>query len=410
MSGAALERVFRAARGRIVGALAVRHRSLDLAEDAFAEACARALQAWPERGAPNEPAAWLYRVADRVAMDAARRRQTRERLMPEPPPPEPTAEDIMIDDMSLIPDERLRLILICCHPAIAQDARAALTLRTVCGLSVAEIARSFLVSEAALAQRLVRAKQKIAQAGIPFELPPPELWPERLDAVLSTLEVAYAKAHEDAAGAGPHAGYAEEVLRLTQLVTDLLPDAGEAHAVAAIVHYAEARRPARTDDDGLMVPLSDQDPARWRRDLIAQAHEFMAAADALAPDTPRMLQAALQAAWCARRNLDDPAPWATILALYNRLLTIRDDAVVRLNRLVALSHVAGAEAAFAGLAALDAEQLAEFPPYHAVRAELHARLGRVDEARASYRALLALDPPPAERRWIARKLAALGES
>ena len=409
MSGAALERVFRAARGRIVGALAVRHRSLDMAEDAFAEACARALQTWPERGAPDDPAAWLYRVADHVAMDGLRRRQTRARLVPEPPPPEPTAEDILTDDRSIVPDERLRLILICCHPAIGVDARAALTLRTVCGLSVAEIARSFLVTEAALAQRLVRAKQKIAGAGVPFGLPPPKLWPERLDAVLSTLEVAYSKAHEDAAGAGPHAGYAAEVLHLTRVLAELLPDSGEAHAVAATVHYAEARRPARTDADGIMIPLADQDPARWRRELIEQAHGFMARANERAPDSPRTLQAALQAAWCARKAFDDPAPWFRVLALYNRLLAVRDDPVVRLNRAVALSHVAGAEAALAEVAALDAAQLSGFPPYHAVRAELCARLGRLAEARAAYRALLALDPPPAERRWLAGKLAALAE-
>jgi RNA polymerase sigma-70 factor, ECF subfamily len=160
---------------------------------------------------------------------------------------------------------------VCCHPAVAADGRAALTLRLVCGLSTAEIARAFLVSEPTLAQRLVRAKRKIAEAGVPFEVPGPEAWPERLDAVLSTLEVAYAKAHEDAAGAGPHAGYASETLELTRVLAELLPEEPEALALAALVRYAEARHPARLDGEGAMVPLSEQDSALWRRPLIEEA-------------------------------------------------------------------------------------------------------------------------------------------
>ena len=245
----------------------------------------------------------------------------------------------------MIPDERLRLIFVCCHPAVAPDARAALTLRLVCGLSVPEIARAFLITEAALAQRLVRAKRKIAQAGVPFEVPGPEAWPERLDAVLTTLEIAYAKAHEDAAGAGPHAGYAAEMLDLTRLVAELLPQEPDAHAMAALVRYAEARRPARLDPHGAMVPLSEQDPVLWRRSLIEGAEACLRRAAAAGPATPRVLQAAIHAAWCARRSLADPAPWPEVLALYDLLLEWRDDAVVRLNRAVALAEVAGVAAA-----------------------------------------------------------------
>ena len=186
MNGAALDRVFRAASGRIVGALAARFRDLDLAEEAFSEACARALQRWPAE-APADPAAWLYRVAERVVMDGLRQRHVRERLAPDGPLPEPTAEEAMMDDRHIVPDERLRLIFICCHPAVAPDARAALTLRLVCGLTVTEIARAFLTAEPTLAQRLVRAKRKIAEAGVPFELPRPELWPERMEAGVGAL-------------------------------------------------------------------------------------------------------------------------------------------------------------------------------------------------------------------------------
>src|SRR5262249_30967246 len=220
---------------------------------------------------PNDPSAWLYRVAYRIVLDALDRERTRLRNPPEAPEPEPNAEEGMLEDSRVIPDERLRLIFICCHPAVAPGARAALTLRLVCGLTMTEIARAFLVEEAALAQRLVRAKRKIADAGVPFELPSPESWPERLEAVLSTLEVAYSKAHEDAAGTGGHAGFAAEMLHLTKLLSDLLPEAGETWALAALVRYAEARRPARMDAEGVMVPLSEQEPKLWRRDLIKQA-------------------------------------------------------------------------------------------------------------------------------------------
>ncbi len=408
MTDAALERVFRAASARILGALAARFRDLDLAEDAFADACARALPAWRAHGVPKDPPAWLYRVAARIAFDALRRRRTRERLIPDEPPPEPSAEELMMGDDLVIPDERLRLIVICCHPAVAADARAALTLRLVCGLSVAEIARAFLLAEPTLAQRLVRAKRKIAEAGVPFELPSADQWPERMESILSTLEVAYSKAHEDAAGGGRHAGYAAEMLHLTKLLTELAPPSADALALAATVRYAEARRPARIDEDGVMVPLSEQDPARWRRELIEEADDLLARATTLTPGTPRVLQACLQGAWCERRSLADPAPWPRILELYDCLLTVRDDPVVRLNRAVAIANARGVREALDELSALDAARLDGFPPYHAVRAELCARLGLAEEARAAYCALLAFDPTPAERRWLARKLDAIG--
>jgi RNA polymerase sigma-70 factor, ECF subfamily len=410
VNGPALERVFRAASGRIIAALAARFRDLALAEDSFSEACLRALRAWPERGVPNDPTAWLYRVADRIALDALRRQRTALRHAPEVPSPEPNVEDAMVDDSSVIPDERLRLIFICCHPAVAPEARAALTLRLVCGLTVTEIARAFLVEEPTLAQRLVRAKRKIASAGVPFELPSPDLWPERLDAVLSTLEVAYSKAHEDAAGAGSHAGLALEMLGLTKLLTELVPEAGEVYALAALVRYAEGRRPARMDAEGVMVPLSEQDPKLWRRDLIEEADALLERAAKLAPSSARTLQAGLQAAWCARRSLDNAAPWPLVLRLYDRLLAVRDDPIVRLNRAVALAAVAGPEAALTELRAMDGSKLARFAPYHAVRAELLARNGRVADARTAYEAILALEPPPAERRWLTRQLARLDGS
>ena len=404
MSGQALDHVVRAARGRILAALAARYRDLDLAEEAFAEACARAAALWPVQGEPRDGAAWLYRVAQRQALDALRRRRVRRDAPIDPPEPEPTAEAAMTDDARLIPDERLRLIFVCCHPAIAAEARAALTLRLVCGLTTAEIARAFITPEATLAQRLVRAKRKIAEAGVPFEIPGPDAWAERLDAVLTTLEIAYAKAHEDAAGASPHAGYAAEMLDLTRVLTELLPREADALAFAALVRYAEARRPARLDEDGAMVPLSEQDPALWRRPMIAEAEPLLRRAAALDPASPRVLQAAIHGAWCARPDLATPPPWRDVLALYDALLARRDDAVVRLNRAVALAEVEGPAAALAEVEALDGEALAGFAAYQAVRADLLRRTGRLAEAAQALGEALALAPGPAERLWLGRRL------
>jgi len=405
-----LDLTFREASARVIGALASRFRSLDIAEDAFAEACARAAKAWPRDGAPRDGPAWLYRTAFRAALDHIRRTKTAERLAPEPPSVEPNAEDLMIDDARQIPDERLRLIFVCCHPAVAPEARAALTLKLVCGLSTREIARAFLTPEPTLGQRIVRAKRKIAEAGVPFEIPGPEAWPERLDAVLSTLEIAYSKAHEDAALAGPYAGFAEEMLTVTRVLAELAPLEPEVHALAAIVRYGEARRPARLDEGGAMTPLSEQDPCRWNRTLIEEAEACLLRAADLNPAGPRALQGAIQSAWCARRSLADPAPWSIVLALYEALLTLRDDPVVRLNRAVALAEVLGPQAALTEIEALDARALGEFPPYHAVRADLLRRLGSVEEARAAYLRVLALDPAPAERLWLQRQVRRLAPS
>jgi RNA polymerase sigma-70 factor, ECF subfamily len=395
-----LESVMRQAGGRIVAALAARFRDLDIAEEAFAEACVQAAEAWPAQGMPRDPAAWLYRVAEHRAVDMLRKQRTRDRLTPDPPDPEPSAEDAMIDDARLIPDERLRLIFVCCHPAVAVEARAALTLRLVCGLSVAEIARAFLVSEPALSQRLVRAKRKIAETGVPFEVPGPELWTERLQAVFSTLEVAYAKAHEDAAGTGPRAGYASEMLELTRVLGEMLPEEPDALALAAMVRYAEARRPARLTAEGVMVPLSEQDPALWRRPMIAEADAYLERATTLRPPGPRVLQAAVHGVWCTRRSFAEPPPWRQVLALYDALLAQRDDPIVRLNRAVALAEVKGAEAALREVDALNGDTLNSFLPYHAVRADLLRRVGRVADARAAYDAAIALDPSSAERMWL----------
>ncbi|HEY1926454.1 MAG TPA: sigma-70 family RNA polymerase sigma factor [Caulobacteraceae bacterium] len=399
----ALDRAVRQAAARVISALAARFRDLDLAEDAFSEACLAAAHAWPGEGEPSDPTGWLYRVAYRRALDDLRRRNVRDRLAPDPPPPEPTVEDGLADEARLIPDERLRLIFVCCHPAIAPESRAALTLRLVCGLEAREIAAAFLIPEATLLQRLTRAKRKIAAAGVPFAVPGPAEWEERLDAVLSTLEIAYSKAHEDAAAVGPHAGFADEVLQLTDSLAAMLPNEGEVLALAALVRYAEARRPSRLDGAGVMVPLSEQDPALWRRPLVEAGDRFLYRARNLGQPGPRALLAAIHGVWCARRNLRDPPPWPIVLELYDAMLAQRDDVIVRLNRAVALAEVKSADAALAEVEALAAPQLEAFQPWHAVRADLLRRVGRLEESRDAYQRAIELAPGPGERAWLAAR-------
>ncbi|MGZ8370379.1 MAG: DUF6596 domain-containing protein, partial [Caulobacteraceae bacterium] len=274
------------------------------------------------------------------------------------------------------------------------------TLKMVCGLSTGELAAAFLVSEPTLAQRLVRAKRKIAEAGVPFETPRPEDWPSRMEAVLSTLEVAYAQAYADAAGAGAHAGFAKEVLALTGLLVRLAPDEPEALALAATVSFAEARRPARLVETGAACPLNEQDTRLWRADLMDEADALLARAEGPGAPDVRLLQAKIHAAHASRR-FGGEVPWAQVLALYDALLVLRDDPVIRLNRAVALAEVKGPEAALVEVEALRSTATDAWLPFHAVRADLLRRLGR-GEAVAAYDAALACGPAPAERLFLER--------
>ena len=393
-------------RSRVVAALAARFRDLDLAEDAFSDAALTALAVWPA-DPPRDPAAWLWRAALRRGLDALRRRKVRTDAVHDLPPPEPTPEDLAMLADEPIPDERLRLIFVCCHPALAPEARAALTLKVVCGLSTERLARAFLVGEPAMLQRITRARRKIAAAGVPFEVPARDAWTERLAAVLATLEIAYAQAYEDAALAGDAAGFGVEVLRLSGLLVELLPDAPEVLALAALVRFAEARRAARLDDTGAMVPLDQQDVTQWTERLIAEGARLLDRAAGEKNTGPYQIMAAIHGAHLARRE-SGMTPWPTIAALYDALIVLRPGPVTAVNRAVARGMAQGPDAGLNALAAIRTDRdLKTWLPWQAARAGLCEQAGRIAEALAALEAALALGPAPAERLYLARRRAVL---
>jgi len=402
-----LEAAVREAGDRIRAALAIRFRDLDMAEEAFAFASLRAVETWTRDGPPRDPAAWLYSVGRRRAFDMGRRAKVRNAAVHDAPEPTPDPETIVMAAFEPIPDERLRLIFVCCHPAIAPEARIALTLRTLCGLSVERIARAWLTTEVAMLQRLTRAKRKIRDSRIRFEIPEPDAWGERLDAVLATLEIAYAQAYEDAAGASDAADLAAETLRLSGLLAELLPREPEVLGLAALIRFTEARRPARLDDGGAMIPLSEQDLRLWDRRLIGEAAELMRRAADLGRSGPYQLMAAIHATHAARIETG-ATDWAAVVALYDILLRVRPSAVAEVNRAVAVAEAQTAEAGLAALAAVEGpERLAGWLPYQAARAGILAQAGREPEAAEALRRALALDPAPAERLFLVRRLGEL---
>ena len=396
------------ARPRVVAALAVHCRDLDLAEDAFAESAARCLQL---EEPPDNVGAWLMIAAKRIVVDHIRSRQSETRMIEEAERTSDMTANVL-EFPELIEDERLRLIFICCHPAIATEARVALALKIICGLPVAEIARVFLKTEPAMFQRITRAKQKVAEAGIAFELPERAAWGERLEAVLLTLELAFTVAYQDAGGErsqidGANAG--EEVARLAALTAELLPEEPEVLALAALIHLAKSRLPARVDEEGVMVPLSQQDTSLWDYAAIEQARLWLHTAGKLGQTGPYQIMAAIQLTH-ARRGFDGATDWEAILRLYDTLYLMRRTPVVALNRAVALAKSEGALKGLAALEEIDPEPLKSMRPYHAARADLLAQMGRKKEAARAYEEALALEPPQAERLLLERKLARLGEA
>ena len=402
-----LDDTVREAGDRIRAALAIRFRDFDMAEEAFAFASLRAVETWSRDGPPRDPAAWLYAVGRRRAFDIGRRAKVRTDTVLDAPEPAADPETILMAAFEPIPDERLRLIFVCCHPALSPEARIALTLRTLCGLSIERIARAWLTSEVAMMQRLTRAKRKIRDARIRFEIPEPDTWGERLEAVLATLEIAYAQAYEDAALASEAADLAGETLRLSGLLANLLPNEPEVLGLASLIRLTESRRPARLDEAGAMIPLSEQDVRLWDNRLIDEAVGLMRRAAELGRSGPYQLMAAIHATHAARMETGVTA-WRDVAALYDVLLSVRPSAVAEVNRAVAVGEAQSPEAGLSALAAVDGqERLSGWLPYQAARAGLFAKAGRNAEAGEALRAALSLDPAPAERLFLERRLAGL---
>ena len=403
----AAEDAARRSYGKLVACLAAQTRDLTGAEDALSEAFALALKSWPERGVPASPEAWLLTAARRRALDAIRRDRTRARALPYL---NQRLEELTADPAGerSIPDERLRLIFACAHPAVDPAARAPLILQTVLGLDAAAIASAFLVSPVAMSQRLVRAKTKIRDAGVPFSEPDLEAAPERLQAVLEAIYAVFTQGWSDPAGADPRSrGMVEEALFLGNLIVTLLPREAEPRGLLAMMLYAHARRAGRRDGEGRFVPLADQDCTLWDNALIEEAEVLLLDTAKLGRLGRFQLEAAIQSAHCHRR-LSGSTDWNAVLQLYDGLYALTGSVVVALNRAIALSR---RDTPQAGLAALEAiatdTRLEDYQSFWAVKADLNDRAGRHNEARLAYERAIGLESDPAVRASLQDRMRAL---
>lgn len=394
------------ARPRVIAALAGQFRDLDAAEDSFADA-AEALLRLDPASLPANIGGWLYVTAKRRLLDGRRRALRHGDALTALSPLIEESEE-MGDILAFpdpIPDDRLRLIFTVCHPAIAPDIRIALALRVICGVPVERIAAALLLAAPALHQRLVRAKAKIRVAGIAFETPVRRDWPDRIEAVLTTLEVGYTLAYQDGASV-LDGDLSSEISRLTGLLIELIPDEPELLGLAATMAFAEARRAARIDGNGAMIPLSRQDRALWDQASIQRGHALMQRAAALGRSGPRQIGAAIQMTH-ARSASETVTNWAAILRLYDAMAVLRPGPVITVARAMAVAQVDGAAAGLALLDGIDAAAMAHHRPWHSARAHLLAELGCHAEAAAAFVAALTLAPPPAERLYLENCLSAL---
>ncbi|HEV2251713.1 MAG TPA: sigma-70 family RNA polymerase sigma factor [Streptosporangiaceae bacterium] len=402
---AAVSAAFREEWGRVVATLIRTTGDWDLAEECAQDAFAMALQRWPRDGIPGRPGAWLTTAARNRAIDVLRRRAVGAAKLREVAAMPPVPSDVDHDE-SGVPDDRLRLMFTCCHPALSLEARVALTLRTLAGLTTAEIARAFLSSEPTMAKRLVRAKQKIQHAGIPYRVPPAHLLPDRTPGVLGVLYLLFNEGYSATAGADlVRQNLCAEAIRLARVLATLMPDEAEAGGLLALMLLHDARRPARLDASGDLVTLEDQDRSLWDRAAIGEGVAALEGALRRGRPGPYQIQAAVAACHATAATAAD-TDWAQIAGLYEQLARFLPTPVVSLNHAVAVGMARGPEAALPLVAALEASgELAGYHLLPATRADLLRRLGRPSEAAVAYREALELASTDAERRFLSRRLA-----
>ncbi len=403
----AIETVYRAERARVLARLIGQLRDFDLAEEALQDAFVAAVEAWPRGGIPNNAAGWLLTVARRKAIDRIRSAAARDRRQREwgELALAWTPGDVGGD----ITDDRLRLIFTCCHPALATDAQVALTLRTLGGLTTTEVAGAFMVSEAALAQRLVRAQRKIRDSGIPYHVPAAAELPQRVDSVLAVIYLIFNAGYLPVGGESlVRVDLCDEAKRLALLLVDLLPGTAESYGLAALLHLHDARRAARVDSDGTPVTMEDQDRELWDRAQILTGLQLLARTTTLGPPGPYTLKACIAAVHASTHDPGD-TDWRAIVGFYDQLMRFEPTHVVALNRAVAIGM---ADSPAAGLALLDepglGDALADYHLYHSSRADLLRRSGRFSDATHAYQQARSITRNRAERDFLDRRLNELG--